>query len=145
MSVSISKPEEHIIDLDADPHIPDGWRVAEHQKGGAFKWNAANVALHFNKGQKKEGRVINGNKLRWELANKSVFNANLLDYLLANPHLIPEEWKYHPPFFWGTIYHDRVDSLCVRYLYQLDDGWYWSFRWLGLDWSSHGPAVVDAS
>lgn len=144
MSGNVSKPEEHIIDLDADPHVPDGCRVAEHQKGGAFKWNTANVALHLDSGQKK-GKVMIGNKLRKELANKSVFNANLLDYLLANQHLIPWEWKYQPPFFWGTIYHDWNSSLYVRYLYWRGDRWDWSFRWLDNDWNDRGPAVVDAS
>ncbi|MAF59777.1 hypothetical protein CL631_02955, partial [bacterium] len=39
-------PVEVTINCDANPHIPDGWSVEEHQKGGAFHWNAANVALH---------------------------------------------------------------------------------------------------
>jgi len=31
-------------------------------------------------------------------------NANVLDYLLAHPELIPEDWKNKYVFFWGTIY-----------------------------------------
>ena len=39
--------------------------------------------------------------------NIPVLNSNVLDYLLANPHYIPEEWKaptFGMVFFWGTIY-----------------------------------------
>lgn len=107
---------EHIIDCDADPFVPEGWSVAEHRNGGAFKWNATNVSLHLDEGQ-RDGRWIEGNKLRKELANKPVLNANVLDYLLAHPHLIPEEWKGKAVFFWGTIYCDRGGGLCVRYLF----------------------------
>src|SRR5665213_890159 len=54
---------EHLIDCDADPVIPDGWKVEEHQKGGAFKWNASQVSLFLSESQKR-GRSIEGDKLR---------------------------------------------------------------------------------
>jgi len=135
---------EHVVDLDADPFIPDGWTVEEHQKGGQFQWNAANVALHLDKCQ-KNGKVINGNKLRKELAKKSVFNANVLDYLLAHPHLIPEEWKGKFVFFWGTVYRGRSGGLYVRCLTWDGGRWYWSFLWLDGGWNGNDPALVDAS
>jgi len=134
---------EHVIDCDADPYIPDGWSVEEHQKGGTFKWNAANVALHLDKGQ-KNGKWIEGNKLRKALAGKPVLNANVLDYLIANPHLIPEEWKGKVVFFWGTIYRDRDGRLYVRYLFWRGGGWCWCALWLG-GWRGFGPAAVPAS
>lgn len=85
--------KEHIIDLDADPRTPyDGWKIEEHKKGGQFAWNPAKVALFLSKKQ-QDGNSIEGDKLRKEMADQTVYNANLLDYLLDNPHLIPEEWK----------------------------------------------------
>lgn len=135
---------EHVIDCDANPFVPDGWSVEEHQKGGAFKWNAANVALHLDKGQ-KNGKYIEGNKLREALAGKPVLNANVLDYLIAHPHLTPEEWKGKAVFFWGTIYRHRDGDLYVRYLDWNGDRWYWHFRWLGYDWHDSTPAAVPAS
>ena len=137
---------EHVVDLDADPFIPDGWTVEEHQKGGQFQWNAANVALHLDKCQ-KNGKVINGNKLRKELAKKSVFNANVLDYLLAHPHLIPEEWKGQAIFFWGTIYCSRDDRCYVRCLGRLGGRWDSRFHCLDNFWEDYFPALVlvDAS
>lgn len=134
----------HVIDCDADPFVPDGWSVEEHQKSGTFKWNAANVALHLDKGQ-KNGKYIEGNKLRKELAGKPVLNANVLDYLLAHPHLIPEEWKDKAVFFWGTIYRYRGGLLYVRYLGWDGDGWRWFAIWLDYGWHDIRPAAVLAS
>ncbi len=144
---------EHVINCDADPFNPwakDGWTVEEHQKGGQWKFDPKQVEFFLASGQ-KDGKVLEGNKLRKELAKKSVFNANVLDYLLANPHLIPEEWKTDGNgntryiFFWGTVYRGRGGDLCVRYLYWRDDGWYWSYDWLDNDWHGHNPAAVRAS
>lgn len=135
---------EHIIDCDATPYVPDGWKVEEHQKGGTFKWNATQVELYLTGGQ-KNGNVVEGNKLRKELAGKPVLNANVLDYLLARPHLIPEEWKGKYVFFWGTVYRDSDGSLCVRYLYWGGGGWGWSGHWLDCDWDGHDPTALRAS
>ncbi|MDP3645911.1 MAG: hypothetical protein Q8R25_02390 [bacterium] len=137
------KPE-HLVDLDADPFIPNGWKVEEHQKGGQFKWDAAKIALYLSEPQKR-GRGIEGNKLRNALKGQPVFNANLLDYLLKNPHLIPEEWKDKYIFFWGTIYRGSGGYLYVRYLYWYGGRWYWSNRWLDDDWDGLNPAALRAS
>ncbi|MBU6214484.1 hypothetical protein KGM48_01415 [Patescibacteria group bacterium] len=139
---------EHVIDCDAQPFVPDGWSVEEHQKGGAFKWDKETQkdALYLSKGQ-AGSKYIEGNKLRKELTEKStpVLNANVLDYLLANPHLIPEEWKGKYVFFWGTVYRYRVGNLYVRCLYWDDGGWFWGGYWLGLDWRGRVPAALRAS
>lgn len=135
---------DHLIDCDASPFVPDGLIVEEHQKGGAFKWDASQVQLYLDSGQ-KNGKWIEGNKLRKALAQKPVLNANVLDYLLKNPHLIPEEWKGKYIFFWGTIYRGSDGSLIVRYVCWRDDGWGWSSRWLDRDWDGRHPAAVPAS
>ena len=98
---------EHVIDCDADPYIPNGWSLEEHRRGGAFTWDkgAQENALYLSKKQ-KGGKWMEGTKLCKELANESVLNANVLDYLLLHTHLIPEEWKRKYVFFWGTIYRD---------------------------------------
>ncbi len=136
--------KEHIIDLDADPRIPyDGWSVEEHKKGGQFTWDPTRVALFLSKKQ-QEGS-IEGNKLRKEMADQPVYNANLLDYLLDNPHLIPEEWKGKAVFFWGTIYRDSDGDLCVRCL--IWDGGYWKrdSNWLDNSFDADNPSAVAAS
>ena len=40
------KEIEHFINLDADPFVPDGWKVNNHQKGGFFKWNPKAVKFY---------------------------------------------------------------------------------------------------
>lgn len=134
---------EHMIDCDAAPFIPSGWKVEKHQKGGQFKWDTGQVALYLSKFQKNG--VIEGNKLRKELEGKPVLNACVLDYLLAHPHLIPEEWKGNAVFFWGTIYRDSDGNLFVRCLYWLGGRWRWGNYWLDDDWDDNDPAVLRAS
>lgn len=140
------KQGEHLIDCDANPSIPDGWSVEEHRKAGMVKWDTTKQtsALYLSKLQKK-GKYSVGNDLRKELANKPVLNACVLDYLLKNPHLIPEEWKGKAVFFWGTIYRVPIGSLCVRYLYWCGDRWDSNFRWLVNYFSSSYPAALLAS
>lgn len=139
-----------VIDCDADPFVPDGWKVEAHTKGGSLNFDPALVQFYLADGQ-KNGKSIEGNKLRKELANMSVMNANVLDYLLANPDLIPEDWKTDESgntryiFFWGTIYRDSDGDLCVRCLCWGGGRWRWSYGWLGGSWSGDRPAAVLAS
>ena len=141
VEVTVTK---HIIDLDADPFIPDGWGVVEHQKGGQFEWDPANVSLYLSPNQ-RDGKVIKGDKLREELKGEPVCNANLLDYLLVNPQLIPDEWKSKAVFFWGTIYRRSDGRLCVRDLYWDGGRWLSDFYWLEFDWYGSNPAAVLAN
>ena len=69
-------------------------------------------------------------------------NANILDYLLAHPELIPEEWKGKYIFFWGTIYRLSDGRLCVRYLIWNGSEWDWSYDWLDDDFNSDSPAAL---
>ncbi len=132
---------KHIIDCDALPSIPDGWSIEEHRKGGKLEWNSEKVSLYLSEIQ-KTGLIV-GNELRKELNHKTVLNACVLDYLLDNPHLIPEDWKGKCIFFWGTVYRRRNGGLFVRYLYWNGGRWRWSVRWLDGDWHSSDPAVCS--
>jgi hypothetical protein len=138
------KPSTVIIDLDADPVIPDGWKVESHQKGGQLVFDTASVKLHLDTGQ-QNGSLIKGNELRKKLTNMPVMNANMLDWYLAHPECIPEEWKGKYVFFWGTIYRNRNGLLCVRYLCWHGGRWNWGCGWLEDDWDADYPAAVRAS
>lgn len=131
--------KRYIIDCDSQPVIPDGLTIEEHRKGGVIEWNPEKISLYLSEIQ-KTGRIV-GTDLRKELAGMPVLNACVLDYLLANPHLIPEEWKGKHIFFWGTVYRGHDDGLFVRYLCWSGDEWYWGLRWLDSGWSSSDPAV----
>ena len=135
---------EHLIDCDADPFVPSGWTVESHQQGGQLVFDHAKVTLYLSNKQ-QNGGYISGNDLRKELRRKRTLNANVLDYLLKNPHLIPEEWKGKYIFFWGTIYRYSDGGLCVRYLCFHGGGWRWLYGWLDVWWYGGDPAVAQAS
>ncbi|MFI5260484.1 MAG: hypothetical protein ACHQU0_01675 [Candidatus Paceibacteria bacterium] len=144
----------HIIDCDSALFVPDGWKVEEHDEGGQLTFDASKIELYFSVAQDQTKGSIGGNELRKELADKPVLNANVLDYLLANPHLIPKEWKGKSIFFWGTIYRDSDGLLCVRCLCWGGNGWRWGRYWLDGGWrrgtigrglSGGGPAALRVS
>jgi hypothetical protein len=140
---------KHIIDLDADPLVRKGWCVESHVAGGQLEWDSSKVSFYLSETQ-KSGR-IQGHELRKELADKDCFNANLLNYLLANPTLIPDEWKKDESgktryiFFWGTVYRVAAAGLCVPTLCWCDGKWDWGYGSLDNDWDSRSPAAVPAS
>lgn len=123
-----------VIDCDAAPFIPyDTWKVQKHQKDGQFKFDASQIDLAFQKNGDKDGH-----KFRKEFARKPVLNANVLDHLLANQHLIPEHWKGKNDqkvtyvVFWGTVYRELPsNNLYVRSLCW--DGARWAWRHHRLD------------
>ncbi|MFW0862079.1 MAG: hypothetical protein ACKKL6_00625 [Candidatus Komeilibacteria bacterium] len=131
----------HTIDCDADPFVPDGWKVEEHTKSRQFEWNTDKVELYLSDEQKKG--FIEGNKIRKLLKDKHALNANVLDYLLAHPELIPEEWKGKAICFWGTIYRNSDGILCVRYLYWDGHRWHWCGDWLDDYFDNGGLAVLS--
>lgn len=89
---SVIVEREHLIDCDADPIAPDGWTLESHRKGGVFKWEESLVELYLSETQKQDG-AHRGKKLEKDLAELAALNANVLDYLLGHPLLIPETWK----------------------------------------------------
>lgn len=132
----------HVIDCDTAPFVPQGWRVEEHQKGGQLSWDASKVKLlvKLNEGES----YVGGHELRKRLKDEPVLNANVLDYLLARPELVPEEWKSRLVFFWGTIYRDSDAYLYVRYLFWNGERWHWDYYCLNDGWFAYNPAAVRA-
>lgn len=154
------KAIEHTLDCGGSPYTPNGWSVEKHQGNGIVHLekksdgqlyvNGKKVILFLSKKQTK-GRTVIGNELREEVSKKEILNANILDYLLAHPELIPEDWKKDEKgntryiFFWGTIYRYSGGDLCVRCLYWGDGAWNWGHGWLGLGFNGGRPACVLAS
>jgi hypothetical protein len=136
-----------IVDLDADPFVPDGWSVEVHKIGGILDFDPAKIGLYLSEKQKVCAQAFEGYQLRKELKAQLAMNANLLDWLLhkENRHFIPEEWKEKAVFFWGTIYRDSDGRLIVRYLYWDDGVWRWGCSWLVRQWVARPPVAVSAS
>ncbi|MGB4076248.1 MAG: hypothetical protein WBK28_00905, partial [Minisyncoccia bacterium] len=106
----------HLIDCDADPFVPDGLFVKEHQKGGQLQWDPTKVSLWRSRDQ-QGNKLVKGYKLRERLESKHVLNACVLGDLLQNPELIPPAWKGKTVFFWGTVYRDNDMYLFICFLY----------------------------
>jgi hypothetical protein len=107
---------EHFIDLNADPIVPDGWKILWHIKNRQFKWDAALVTL-FSTSDKKDYKGRSVGHVRMSLEMENVFNARLLDYLLAHQQLIPKEWEDKQVLFGGTLYQDHEGTSCIPSLY----------------------------
>lgn len=147
---------KHIINLAGDcmpeQWKKDKWTIEKHVGTGMLELDQSRLRLHFSPNQ-KDGKVIEGNKLRKELEENKVpvLNACVLDYLLAHPEIIPEDWKFDENgntryvYFWGTVYRDPGGNLCVRYLCWGGGAWDWSYDWLGDGWRVRRPAAVSAS
>lgn len=132
-----------IVDLDAKPFVPKGWVTKEHLSGGQLKWDASKIALYLS--EKQYGAdTVPGTELFLELVGKRPFNANFLDYLLTNQHLIPVGWRSKRIFFWGTLYQHKDGYDCVRYLSRSDTRWVWRDSWLGLHLNGECAAAVRA-
>lgn len=148
-SPSAERPVD-VIDCDVTLSVPDGWAIVPDERQiqsrvrGKLEWDPTKISLFLADGQ-QNGRLIKGDELRKELEGKQVLTANVLDYVLANPELIPESWKENDTFFWGTIYRDSDGSLCVRYLFWRVGHWGWGYGWLSRQFDYGNPAAVSAS
>lgn len=113
---------KYLIDLDAPPFLPKGLCLKKHRGGQAWEFDPSKVVLRLINTRKEES--VSGRIFFKELDNYQVLNANVLDYLLLRPELIPEDWKDKTVFFWGTIYSDHESNLYVRYLRWQISKWY---------------------
>lgn len=109
--ITVSK--KHIIKCDVSPFIPEGWELIEHKN---------NPPLEFDLDSKNLMKIF---------TDSSFLNANILDYLLARPELIPENFKNKRILFRGTIYYDLHRCLCIRYLKWNNNFWDWGYEYVG--------------
>ena len=148
----VSRDQHQTIDYNTAPLMLNGWSVKpEDQIMSAvrtdFTPDPSKLSRYLSKRQEGWNTIV-GHDLRKELEGKPVLTAHVLDYLLANTHLIPCSWKknmvgetlYH--FFWGTIYRDKSGAPCVRYLFWGGGGWRWMWRRLDDGFDDRFPAAV---
>lgn len=132
-----------------EKHVGSGWVPVEKRIDGLYV-DGRKVILHLSRRQ-QNGKWLKGHDLRDELTGKPVLNANILDALYENAHLIPEDWKRDETgnilyiFFWGTVFRCASGLPYVRFLYFLDGRWDRLYFWLVDDWVSGNPAAVLAS
>lgn len=105
--------------------IPEGWSVVEHTPHQFVNPKDVNLV------RPNSDKPMSGFDLLTEFSDKKALNSNELDYLLACPELISDDWKGMHVYFWGTIYRKSEGRLVVRYLYFGDNEWKWGYSWLG--------------
>lgn len=110
---------EHIIDADADPFIPEGLTLKSHKKGGKIRWVQANYKSWFHPNQKGDGAVYARELVEW-MEDKPGYNANVLDYWLAHPKIIPQECTDKWTYFLDTIYSNSLGEPIIRCFYYSD-------------------------
>lgn len=123
------------IDCNTYPFLPNKWRLKCHKKTGIIICRPKNIQIC----SLADSKIKNN----FPYLEKSL-NANVLDYLLAHPELIPESWKGSIIFFFGTQYYDSVGNICIRYLCWFGKEWGWSCRWLnGCSWQTAFIATFE--
>ena len=146
-----SGPKDHVIEFDAVPFCPAGLTIApdsdqiKTRVRGKRNLSEISIRLHLYDGQ-TNGKWLNGYYLKVKLDGQEVFGAQLLDFYLEHPDLIPEDWKKKGwIFFWGTIYRDYRGNLCVRFLFWNGTRWDSRYDWLACGWLDDSPAAVSAN
>lgn len=145
----VIKHKEYTVDFDVEPSVPAGWRVLPDNKQlknrirGKLEFDLAKVKLHLDSSQEKG--LPEGNELRKKLEGVPVYGAQLGDFYMTFPYLIPDEWKGKAVLFWGTIYLDHGDRPCVRFLAWFGGRWHWRHRCLCDDFGNSSPAVISSS
>src|SRR3989344_881137 len=43
---------KHVVDMDADPYLPDGWKVESHKKSGQLEYDPGKIQLYLSENQK---------------------------------------------------------------------------------------------
>jgi len=139
----------HIIDCSASAFIPypDEWIILESDQiasritAAHLVWNINNIDFVMTKKQ-KDGPVL-VEQIYKDLMGQRVLPAHVLDYLLANSFLLPKRCEFQYTYFWGTIYHHRINNgRLVRYLYSFNGEWKWDYANFVLQCSGVMPAAI---
>jgi hypothetical protein len=146
----------HVIDCDVSPFVPDKrWKVVSHRQHGLFEWNQDAISfltLGFRVTVEKGHRLtadwmigkywVDLEKLKARIEASPVLNANVLDYLILHPELIPDKWKKERGIiFYGTIYNFCGD--CARFLRWRAGKWDWNYVSISGKWGHDfdGPKI----
>lgn len=136
---------EDFIDCDKKSLIPEGLLLLpeNEQLPNRVCWKLAflKISLYLSERQKNVG-TIKGDDLLEELKEIKVFTDHVLDFLLRNENLIPEQWKGKKVFFWGSLFRNPDGYVCVRYLCWRGGAWDWGIYQLDYEWHDSPAAVL---
>ncbi|OHB25207.1 MAG: hypothetical protein A2542_02280 [Parcubacteria group bacterium RIFOXYD2_FULL_52_8] len=108
---------------------------------GKVQFSIANLGLVLKLRDRED--YITGHSLsgRLELERECVLPDNFLEVLLANPELIPAEYRRGRVGFWGKIY-SRRGLLYIRQMVERQGKFTWDCRYVGQDFSASNPVAV---
>ena len=150
------KPVEmFVIDTNADPSLeglPEGTIVKVHKVLGRLTWGEFKIRLFRTEEQKLSAVYTGeaGSEVLWHLEQEEelgmkLLNANVLDFLLEHPQLIPKSWKDKNVYFWGTMFYphpEESSDTIIRYLLWEDGKWSSSYCYMYFSWYDDEPAAV---
>ncbi|HWP61706.1 MAG TPA: hypothetical protein VN495_03815 [Candidatus Paceibacterota bacterium] len=114
---------------------------------GQLYVDGGKVSLHFDTKQLRD-KTISGTDLAVALVDKQTLHPNILDALLAHPHMIPEAFKTDAEgrpiflYFWGCVFESASHQPCVRYVYWDGLSWRPFHRWLSDQWGARDAALI---
>lgn len=111
--------EAQKIGCGGTPDLPDkSWSVAMNPQVGDI--------ADFSKINYKLVKLPEGSKITdFEKNAKIGLNSSVLDYLLKNPQVIPQDWKDKTVVFTGTLFKDGGGSPLYKTLFYQDGTWQW--------------------
>jgi len=126
----------HVIDCDAIPFVEETSKIEKHRRGGQWEFNPCQVSLYSSK-ETSDAEIFE------DFNNKPALNANVYDYLLKHPDIIPASWIRNCVCFWGTIFScENRETRYVRALYHTRGEWVGSYFTLN---SSSGVNIAILS
>ncbi len=136
-------PKEYVIDCDAEPRVPNNLTLVEHRSLGQLVWNPTQVKL-MQSAKQQADQFVTGFKLAELMSRRLALNANVLDFLLDHPYLIPRVWQGKRIYFWGTVYNEQ-NGQCVRCLVYINDEWTDDYFWIHSHFNSQAFAAYVVS
>lgn len=118
------------IDLSASPYVPPGFELKDHQDQKLLKWNPFWNPGRFwflssiDLGVDEKCTLSD---VLMKVDNHHALNANMLDFYLQEPELIPKELKHCETIFPATRYTNCREVSLVRILYCNSGSWDWGW------------------
>lgn len=141
--------ERHLIDLDHEIYTRSDWKVLPSDQipsraRGVLEFDPARIRLHFDQRQ-LSGQHLFAREVYETLHDVCVLPPRMIEFYLANPHLIRKEWNGLEIPFWGVIFTDHLGYKFVRFMHQATQGWRWCIRRLdGMRLDTYNPTLCMA-
>lgn len=150
---SVIKQSPYSISIDrSQPFDPvkftnfgDDWNIIEEQDKQSLTLTELDLnKVHFVDCLKDGEDNIKGEERLSRLKKMGAIrlDVKILQTLLKNQKLIPENWKQLYICFDGTVIRDPNGGRCILYMYWEDDRWNWQCNWLHSDYFINSPSAV---